>query len=169
MLCGVAGAYAQTTPRYAASTQTWVFGAQTWSDVIHIPACDKQDFDGGTKDAPKADCRTYTHEGETWYYYSWPYVNEHAGLLCPSPWRVPADEDFSNFLEDITTVDRTIDWRHGGYVYGGVVEDMSFGYYWSSTVNDAHAYGLYYFGSYPGVRNYSQSIGFQVRCVARPI
>jgi hypothetical protein len=43
LLLPLAG-YAQTTPRYAASTQTWTFGEQIWSDAIHIPECNKTDF-----------------------------------------------------------------------------------------------------------------------------
>jgi hypothetical protein len=42
MLCGICYGYAQTPP-YAASTKTWQFGEQLWSDAIHEPLCNKED------------------------------------------------------------------------------------------------------------------------------
>jgi hypothetical protein len=60
MLCGLVSAYAQNTPPHAASTATWVIGDQTWSDAIHIPACDKKDFKE-SETAPR--CRSYTSAG----------------------------------------------------------------------------------------------------------
>ena len=87
MLCGVLGGYAQTTPPYAASTKTWTFGEQTWSDAIHIPECNKSSF---TERYYETQCRSYTQGANTWYYYNWLYVNKHAARLCHSPWRVPS-------------------------------------------------------------------------------
>ena len=81
---------------YFASTQTWTVGGPTWSDAVQIPECDKADFDGGTPETPQADCRSYTREGKTYYYYSWVYVDQKLDLLCPSPWRVPTKDDFIN-------------------------------------------------------------------------
>ncbi|MDR0422894.1 MAG: TonB family protein [Proteiniphilum sp.] len=90
MLCGLTGARAQDTPPYAASAKTWKTGSQIWSDHINVPECDKADFNG-EGDTPKADCRNnpgYHH------LYTWEYVRQNAGKLCPKPWRVPAKEDF---------------------------------------------------------------------------
>jgi hypothetical protein len=57
MLCGVCYSYAQDTPRYAASTKTWVFGYQIWSDAIQIPSCNKSSF---KVSFTEPDCRSYT-------------------------------------------------------------------------------------------------------------
>jgi hypothetical protein len=39
-VCG----YTQNTPPHAASAKTWTVGEQTWSDVIHMPECNKEIF-----------------------------------------------------------------------------------------------------------------------------
>jgi hypothetical protein len=62
MLCGVISGYAQNTPRYAASTTTWKYGEQTWSDAIQVPECDKEDFEASST----PQCRSYTKDGTTW-------------------------------------------------------------------------------------------------------
>ncbi|MDR3185148.1 MAG: fibrobacter succinogenes major paralogous domain-containing protein, partial [Prevotellaceae bacterium] len=103
------------TPRYAASSATWVFGAQTWSDAIQIPGCDKDDF-GCSPSDPR--CRSHTdQDGLKRYYYNWPYVNRHADTLCPSPWRVPSEADFETLIEaidyDYETLVRGWDWFGG--------------------------------------------------------
>ncbi|MDR3350202.1 MAG: fibrobacter succinogenes major paralogous domain-containing protein [Prevotellaceae bacterium] len=96
MLFGVCYGYAQNTPRYAASAKTWKFGNQTWSDAIQIPECNKSSFENSDT-APQ--CRNYTEDSNTWYYYNWAYVKANAAKLCPSPWRVPSKEDFELMVE----------------------------------------------------------------------
>jgi hypothetical protein len=85
------------TPRYAASNKVWVIDNdsldihQIWSDHINVPACNKETYDGGSYKEAKPDC---WHSPKSDYYaYSWPYVNENADTLCPSPWRVPTCKD----------------------------------------------------------------------------
>jgi hypothetical protein len=168
MLCGVLGGYAQTTPRYAASTKTWTFGEQTWSDAIRIPECNKSSFADSNTDP---QCRSYTQDGKTWYYYNWPYVNKHAARLCPSPWRVPTATDFET-LSGYTDVSALSDaWGYGGitnstsvYGTGSAIR------YWSSQEFSSFTNGAYYLHSYTdgsvgllydGLKRY----GFQVRCV----
>jgi uncharacterized protein (TIGR02145 family) len=83
----------EPVPPYAATPQTWNTGGQVWSDVInHTVRCNKEAFNGGTDDAPVADCRKNV-EGTKGYYYSWQFVNDHADELCPYPWRVPTLSD----------------------------------------------------------------------------
>jgi hypothetical protein len=159
-----------TTPTYAASTHTWTFGSSTltWSDAIQMPACNKADFDGGTWDAPKADGRSYTHDGKTYYYYSWPYVNQNAVQLCPNPWRVPTKADFEA-LADAASASELIDaWGYGGSAHSSGIDDAtSFGSYWSSTATGDDIANLldYYSGSMIIVGENSKDYGLQVRCV----
>jgi hypothetical protein len=154
-------------PPYAASTHTQVFGAQTWSDAIHDPACNKPDFDGGTTDTPKADGRSYTDGENTYYYYSWPYVNEHAERLCPSPWRVPSYADFAELVKFTDAAALSAAWDYGGYTIGSsTTNTASLALYWSSTENGSgFAYYPYYHNSYLSVYYNSKNLGFQVRCV----
>jgi hypothetical protein len=165
MLCGAVGGYAQNTLPHAASTHTWTFGEQTWSDAIHIPECNKADF---TKSDTEPQCRSYTEEGKVWYYYNWAYVNQNAAALCPSPWRVPSKADFGKLISKSNGNTLINDWVYGGYANGSSMNEMSTSaYYWSSTETDSScAHSVLYYGSYvrPQDTTYKTN-GFQVRCV----
>ncbi|MDR3350913.1 MAG: hypothetical protein LBN98_04635, partial [Prevotellaceae bacterium] len=157
-------------PTHAASTRTWTFGDQTWSDAIQMPDCDKTDFEGGTDTTPKADGRRYTTgDGHTWYYYSWAYVDANKSTICPSPWRVPATEDFAAIAANAPVADLTAAWGYGGFCTssGSLSALDSYAYYWSSTEYTlSSAYLLNYDSSSfnQGLSTY-KIYGFQVRCV----
>lgn len=101
----------EARPFYAASTRTWVIGGQTWSDVIEIPECNKEDY---LIDNFYPQCRAYTDALGTTYFYNWPYVNLRSYVLCPSPWRVPTNMDFM-----------TLDMALGGTAENRVIEDVA--------------------------------------------
>jgi hypothetical protein len=165
MLCGVVGGYAQSTPPHAASTNTWTFGAQTWSDAIHIPECNKADF---TRSDTEPQCLSYTEGEKTFYYYNWAYVNANAATLCPSPWRVPTKADFEERVSNSSGNTLIDAWIYGGYANGISVNEVSTNaYYWSSTeTGNNFAHSLLCYGSYlrPQDTTYKTN-GFQVRCV----
>jgi hypothetical protein len=159
----------QSTPPFAASAETWAFGNQTWSDAIHMPTCNKETFEGSYTDP---DCRSYTSGANTWYYYNWPYVNQHAAMLCPSPWRTPTRGDFKTLASNTNNTALIGIWGYGGRAYdSSIMNDVSTrAYYWSSTElssNTNLAYRLYFGTSgyvYPQDTNY-KDYGYQVRCV----
>jgi hypothetical protein len=133
MLCGVCCGFAQNTPRYAASTKTWKFGDQIWSDWINIPACDHSAFsDSDTKPY----CRSYTKDGNTWYYYNWTYVKRNERALCPSPWKVPSLVDLIIFRNwrAAHRFDWVREWGLPGYVMSESLVGVSEkGMMWSTT------------------------------------
>jgi hypothetical protein len=154
-----------TTPPLAASPQTWTFGEQTWSDAIQCPECNKETFEDSYTDP---QCRSYTENEKTWYYYNWAYVSQNAATLCPSPWRVPTKEDFDVLVSNTTYSVLISAWGYGGSIsdwLGGVVSPGSFAHYWSSTESDVGAYSLRYASYDLDVGNHSYYLGFQVRCV----
>ncbi|MDR2126212.1 MAG: hypothetical protein LBP63_05225 [Prevotellaceae bacterium] len=180
MLCGVYCGYAQslsrdytqTTPPYAASTKTWTFGNQKWSDAIQIPACNKDIFEESNTDP---QCRSKISLGKTYYYYNWAYVKEFAGVMCPSPWRVPTVDDFKLLIKVYTTAKELIkNWGYGEALIP-VERGLPYGGYWSVTSTPdtsktpdviKSAYWLYYDSrSTPRVANEVKSVGLQVRCV----
>jgi uncharacterized protein (TIGR02145 family) len=145
-------AYAITfdPPTYAASNTLWVIESrklgtyQIWSAPIEIPACNKTNFDGGTPEASKADCRN--NPGYPGYLYSWNYVYKNIENLCPSPWRIPTYNDYVNLYETLKEIGTYYPATYEcykceawGVVYGGyAVNSKSFyrgsvGYYWSFT------------------------------------
>jgi hypothetical protein len=150
-------------PPYAASARTWVFGAQTWSDAIHLPECNKTSF---TNSYTAPQCRSYTSGGNTWYYYNWAFVLQNEPALCPAPWRVPTLADVRALKADESTL--ISQWGFGGYARGGVVKTAeSAGYYWSAQQGAPDdAYRLKYHArnvsKYFGER---KKIGMQVRCM----
>ena len=154
------------TPPHAASTGTWTFGKQTWSDAIRIPECNKSSFADSNTDP---QCRSYTQDGNTWYYYNWPYVNKHAATLCPSPWRVPAEADFEILSGNTNGAALSNAWGYGGYANGSSMSSVSSNAtYWSSTQvssNTNYAYYLLYGSGGLYVNFTNEYYGFQVRCV----
>ncbi|MDR1197877.1 MAG: BACON domain-containing protein [Prevotellaceae bacterium] len=154
------------TPPYAASAQTWVFGEQTWSDVIHVsPACSKTSFIDSYTDP---HCRNYTAtDGKTCYYYNWPYVDENKDEMCPYPWRMPSRSDFETLISNTNSSTLISEWGYGGSVSGGYVDYANRASYWSSTENGTN--GGYNFSNSStggmGVYYTSKNYGLQVRCI----
>jgi hypothetical protein len=153
-------------PLYAASAQTWTFGASTlvWSDAIHIPECNKDGFSNSYTDP---QCRSYTEGANTWYYYNWPYVDQHAAQLCPSPWRVPTQTDLEALVGATEPSTLVSAWGLGGTAGGSSVGNVgSIGYYWSSTEYDtSYAYYMLFNTSNADTSIAGKGNGFQVRCV----
>jgi hypothetical protein len=154
------------TPTYAASTQTWTFGASTlvWSDAIQIPGCNKDTY---ANSDTEPQCRSYTSGTNTWYYYNWPYVNQHAAQLCPTPWRVPATSDWEALIVAADPSTLTYEWELGGYAnLSSVTSIYNVAYMWSSTeYSSTYAYRGYYYAGSLGVDHTPKFYGFQVRCV----
>jgi hypothetical protein len=162
-----------STPPFAASTQTWTFGTQTWSDAIHIPGCRKTDFE---LSYTEPNCRSFTAGTNTWYYYNWAYVTQNATQLCPDPWSVP-DYWHIQQLYAFQYLDGLFVWEGaatGGVVTAKMISDFNiYGEYWTSTT-----YESYYLSHALRVRQYSDArgelvdpthtnhdFGLQVRCV----
>jgi hypothetical protein len=157
-----------TTPPYAASTKTWTWGSQTWSDAIRVPSgCNKSNF---TISNTNADCRTYTPGTNTYYYYNWPYVSLYASTLCPSPWRVPTSSDINTLMAtNVTRLQIYNAWGVGGAING---VDASYyaidrdGRWW--TITTSGSVNAYRFAYNTGEWNNDvdgKSTGNQVRCV----
>ncbi|MDR3180318.1 MAG: hypothetical protein LBT61_00100 [Prevotellaceae bacterium] len=153
-----------STPPAAASTRTWTFDDQMWSDAIHIPACNQDDF---TLDLTTPYCRSYTVGETSRYYYNWVYVSQNATELCPTPWRVPSESDFNTLVSNTDYSALIAAWGYGGSAYGNEMDDVNTGaYYWSSMESGAFtASDLSYYNGGLYVGSHSKRQGFQVRCV----
>lgn len=151
-------------PPDAASTRTWIYGSQVWSDVIHIPGCNKSDF---PESWIEPQCRSYTEGENTWYYYNWPYAAANAARLCPTPWHIPGQSDFAVLAGYTTYSELASFWGYGGYASGDAIKDVgTSGNYWSSTAFEStRAYELGYDSSTLGVNLTRNTYGQQVRCV----
>jgi hypothetical protein len=158
--------HARNTPRYAASTRTWVFDGQTWSDAIRIPACDKTGFTDSYTDP---QCRSYTLNDNTWYYYNWPYVNENKDTLCPSPWRVPTRPDVTHLAFGTSGNTLVMAWGLAGSVNERSVDNVGHcGLFWSSSETPGepqYALSLNYSSDNQCYYLPDKYQGFQVRCV----
>jgi uncharacterized protein (TIGR02145 family) len=158
------------TPPNVASTQTWVFGDQTWSDrIVAIPSNCTRTESLTTSDNPTAEFREYDNR----YYYSWSCVNAAQATLCPSPWRVPSQSDFRTLVSYLggntqSARDAIIAaWGTGGIVNGSTIEGMSTNaLYWSSEQYDTqYAWHLQCWSGNLYVSAIRKYYGLQVRCV----
>ncbi|MDR3350892.1 MAG: hypothetical protein LBN98_04525 [Prevotellaceae bacterium] len=124
---------ADDAPPYAASDTVWVFGEQEWSDAIQIPECNKTSF---LDSDVTPSCRSYIHEGTSYYYYNWPYASVNAATLCPSPWRLPSQEDVDTPMPNKNYGTIAASWGYGGWVHSitNEVNDVAYDInYWTST------------------------------------
>jgi hypothetical protein len=163
------------TPPLAATTQTWTFGDQIWSDAIQCPECNKETF---VHSDTEPQCRSYTHaeRGKTYYYYNWPYVNQNATKLCPSPWRVPTVSDFHS-LNNVNYSTIITAWGLGGGITGAccssgcgcdLIDAGNISYHWSSDEGSPREYRGVAFRCYGGSKYFDDAFkhyGLQVRCV----
>jgi uncharacterized protein (TIGR02145 family) len=172
----------------AASTRTWIIGAQTWSAPLKKAqtGCTETTNFGSTNPPTVAYYRSSGLYGESGYLYNWKCVGDHAYLLCPSPWHVPLEDDFRQLDKSLggTGINRNDEdqsWITSKYivawggVYGGegladkVSQPGTDAYYWS-------AY-QYYSGDAAGYMKFSTTgrarpfysiemyRGMQIRCV----
>jgi hypothetical protein len=108
------------TPEFAASTQTWTFGSQIWSDAITATGCEGMEVNVPGCISYTADEQIYNDPeyfqfpGGTFYYYNWHYVDQYHDVLCPSPWRVPTVEDFITLKKNTDTYQLSHAWELGG-------------------------------------------------------
>jgi hypothetical protein len=158
--------------QYAASTQLWTIGSQTWSDVIQIPDCDKSDYiDTDTDGNNYPYCRSHTDEsGKKRYYYNWKYVSQHAATLCSAPWHVPSSSDYSTLIgvSDVFGLTLANAWgAGGGYAEESNMNEMdTYAYYWSATgYSSGSAYYLRYSSGSLINSTINKYRGMQVRCV----
>jgi hypothetical protein len=156
------------TPPGAVSAQSWYYGAQRWSDnIVASPAgCTKTNFLTLSMYQPQY----IVFSGR--YYYNWACVDAAKNTLCPSPWRVPSQEDIQTLINNTNAGTLSRDWGYGGYVVrdnqGGLSD---YGFYWSSstsqfdTIGD-HAWSLVFNNSSLLILFDEYQInGLQVKCV----
>jgi hypothetical protein len=154
------------TPSGAASTQTWIFGSQTWSDrVVVAPSGCASVTTLSETSYPPAQYKISSNR----YYYNWTCVNTASTQLCPSPWRVPTRDDFNTLGNNATGSTLGSAWGYGGYAAGNnIYATDSYGYYWSST--ELGGGNAYYFchltsSTLTTTAPANQVFGYQVRCV----
>jgi hypothetical protein len=154
------------TPPYAASTRTWTFGNQMWSDAIHMPECNKTSF-SNSYDNNVPQCRSYTSGGNTFYYYNWMYLNQNEVALCPSPWRVPTRDDFRTLINNTDNTDLVSAWGFSGYAISGSLRKAdAHAFFWSATdFRSDQAWRLRYGSRMRTVSTARKYYGFQIRCV----
>jgi hypothetical protein len=156
-----------------ASTQTWVFGSQTWSDrvVATPPSCTQVTRLSTVEPRTPRYVVTSNH-----YYYSWFCVNSAASELCPSSssWRVPTKHDVETLAANSSLATLQKAWGVQGlsspYDSGTYIYRPEYGYLWTQTL-DYGDFGFafaYYVGG-AGDRTAAESLyvafGSQVRCV----
>jgi uncharacterized protein (TIGR02145 family) len=137
------------------SNNTWQVGSQIWSDAVKATNCDKETFQGGDLNNYFSDCRSDpNHSGSS---FSWCAVMRFQDQLCPTPWRVPTNEDFVNLdialggtgqyrrVDSITTFRYLEDFGGDAYISAGSLP--TFGIYWSQTPHSNYRIYTLYVGA----------------------
>jgi uncharacterized protein (TIGR02145 family) len=151
-------------PSDFASTQTWTFGSQTWSDrVVASPSNCTQTTSLTTSNYTTAEYKI--SDGR--YYYSWTCAVNAQSTLCPSPWRLPSWYDFDALVRNTNYATLTNAWGFGGYARGNTIHDVStVAYYWCTTQYGSNNSYELHIESGSLLLNYSFTFyGFQLRCV----
>ena len=175
-------------------TQEWPISGngitQIWSDAVTATNCQKTTFAGevGTNNF-NADCRS--NPGYSGDLFSWCAVVRFQDQLCPHPWRVPTIQDFIDLdialggngdvrgddTSDIASHQFVIDnyinrWggAFGGFCGsdGSLVNQGSWGFYWSSSEHCADSgFNLYFaMGGDVDPQDWNlKSFGRMLRCV----
>jgi hypothetical protein len=152
-----------TTPPGAASTQTWTYDTQTWSDVIQISECATASF---KVDGQTPSCCSSSATGRLLYYYNWAYVNANKGKMCPSPWRVPTKGDLDGLTASATGSKVFDDWKATGAFVNGSLGWTAYSMLWSSTeYNDTYAYYMDLKIYYWDKTTEPKISGMPVRCI----
>ena len=143
-----------------ATDSTWTItnGATTqiWSDAVQTTDCrNKTTFNGGESGSFNIDCRSNpSYKGDL---FTWQAVNELKDELCPTPWRVPTEQDFidldktlggdgsnGQFISESDVKTRYIDSWGGAYggrcISDGTMQDQGYeANYWSQTSTHANS------------------------------
>jgi uncharacterized protein (TIGR02145 family) len=162
------------------SSTTYSRNGLTISSPVTATNCNNKtysSFDGGSSGNYKADCANNNYDASYGNWFSWCTVVQYASKLCPSPWRVPTNEDHCLIANNSSTdCSNKIGYDLGGvdgyaktgYVRAGTAVGASVrGYYWSSTsTSDSNAvyFSFNSGGTYPSLA-IEKDVGFALRCV----
>ncbi|MDR0581557.1 MAG: fibrobacter succinogenes major paralogous domain-containing protein [Prevotellaceae bacterium] len=149
---------------------TWSCDSQIWSGALRNPASCPQQSSLSADEQPPAQ---YYDRGSSYgYYYNWTCVYENATTLCPSPWRVPTDNDLSTLVscaEKNHSLDGSLwlgAWGPTGYVATSEFVESPTGHVWSQTAEPPpYAVCLLYDTNGVGIVADYRAVGFPVRCV----
>jgi hypothetical protein len=117
-------------PPDAASTQTWTYGTQTWSDrIIAAPPNCTSTSTLTTSNYTTAEYKVYNGR----YYYTWACAYNNRNAFCPSPWRLPVQADMLSLVQLTTHTTLIANWGYGGTAVGAnIVKETEMGSLWSS-------------------------------------
>jgi hypothetical protein len=161
-----------TTPPCAASTQTWTFGAQRWSDKLECtPSNCASTLSLSDEYPPPPDLAAQYAVSAGRYYYNWLCVDVARSDMCPSPWRVPTQTDLNTLRSNTTPSALASIWGYGGVLTGSTIDnESSRGYYWSSTESTSISIAAMHMqvissDTYLYIGAMNKGFGAQVRCV----
>jgi uncharacterized protein (TIGR02145 family) len=156
-----------------AGTKTWTCSSQTWSGPVRVADCDHNAF---TNDDTAPHCRSYTYNSIKYFYYNWTYLDQNKNILCPSPWHVPTNSEFSTLISCLGSSGANGKYYPESSTWGGALagnangssmhNDGSHGYYWSSMdFNADGAYCMDVSTSTASTNGSNKYAGLQVRCI----
>jgi uncharacterized protein (TIGR02145 family) len=167
------------TVGFTAST-TYSANGLTLSSPVTVTYCNNRSyssFNGGSSGAYKADCAKNYYNTASGNWFSWCMVKQYAHTLCPSPWRVPTQEDFCKIVNGNESSCGKKSGTYNGYIgfaFNGLTENSTCYYggdhgYWWTTTDYSTDKGIYMAidvtDTYPSGTMFSKLYGFALRCV----
>jgi uncharacterized protein (TIGR02145 family) len=147
----------------------WVCGAQTWSGALRVSAgCTSVTTLSTDRESASAQ---FKDAGTTYgYYYNHICIDSMNKDLCPDPWRVPTNEDYTTLIACAGGKSGAVlsaAWGLAGYAHAAVVyEANTRGFLWANDYYDAkNSYRLMYDEESQVMDYVSALYGVNVRCV----
>ncbi|MDR2362731.1 MAG: fibrobacter succinogenes major paralogous domain-containing protein [Prevotellaceae bacterium] len=148
---------------------TFTCGSQIWSGALRNGAncTDTSSLSGEIVYAWQLSPQYFNYSSNYGYYYNWACVNMYGDTLCPSPWRVPTQNDFNTLANCTSATTLCYTWGLTCRISGNTLDDeVSYAYYWSSTPQgELYAFFFYFDCSVMHTVYSYLTYGLQVRCV----
>jgi uncharacterized protein (TIGR02145 family) len=100
------------TPPAAASTQTWTYGALTWSNRINTNQINCSSVLTPSTSTTSKEYVVYNGA----YYYNWDCMMDNLDILCPSPWHAPSYAETQDLINRATFSDMQTAWGTYGLI-----------------------------------------------------
>ena len=146
------------------SSGSWSCGSQVWSGALRNPAACTRSYNLAQSTVSSA--LYYDLGTSQGYYYNWKCMNENKNQLCPAPWHIPDNAEFTALVNcmggnNSTGGSNLVNaWGTTGHIYDTTHGSPQIGYLWGSSGKV-----MTWYPTYARLESGLNYRGYQVRCV----